>query len=336
MRTQGLSEELRMKLMTRTVSGSLLLALALCIPALAQATFDKALALEKQGRYAEAQKAYEEVLAREGNNAMASYRLGQLYLYHLRRSDLAIQYLEKAVALDEKNSDYHLRLAEAYTAAAPHAGIIKRTSMTRQIKNQLDLALQYNSRSIPAHQGLIQFYVQAPAVLGGSYRSAHQQADSLVRLDAVEGWLAHGGIYYLEGSKGKAEEAFRKAIAANPRDSRGYRELGQFYVTEKRFDDAIAQLKKHVELNPASGPGYYSLGEAYSGRQMYREALSAYLQALQKDANVAPAYFEAAQCHERLGQKQDALKYYRLFVARFPGAPRAPAAKQKIAELSRG
>lgn len=325
-----------MKPITKTVLSSLFIIASIILPGKAQTMTDRGMALEKQGRYAEAQKVYEEILAKDGNNVAAHFRLGLIHLSHIKNMDLAMQHLEKAVALDGKNAEYHFRLAEAYTIAAQNASILKRPGLTRQIKAQLDLAIQLNPRSVAYHQGLIQFYCQAPAVLGGSYSSAHQQADALGRIDALEGLLAHGGIYYLEGNKGRAEESFRKAISTNPRDSRPYKELGQFYLTQNRFDDAIAQLKKHVELNPGSGAGYFALGQAYTGKQMYREALDAFLQVLQKDSSVAPAYFEAAQCHERLGQKQDALKYYKLFVARFPGAPRAPMAKQKINELSRG
>jgi superkiller protein 3 len=325
-----------MKPIAKAVLSSLFIIASIISPVRAQSMSDKGTALEKQGRYAEAQKVYEEILARDGNNASAHFRLGLIHLSHIKNIDLAMQHLEKAVDLDGKNAEYHFRLAEACTVAAQNASILKRPGLTRQVKTQLELAIQLNPRSVAYHQGLIRFYCQAPAVLGGSYSSAHQQADALSRVDGLEGALAHAEIYFQEGNKGRAQEFLRKAIAANPRDSRAYHKLGVLYLLDKKYDEAIPQLKKHVELDPRSATGFYDLGDAYFKKQMYNEAVSAFTQAIQKDSGTAPAYFDAAQCYEKLGQKQDALKYYKLFVARFPSAPRAPMAKQKINELSRG
>jgi superkiller protein 3 len=324
-----------MRLIVRAVLASALVIVSMVSLAAAQSMLDRGISLEKQGKYAEAQKVYEDILAKNDNDAAAHFRLGLIHLRN-RKLDQAMQQLERAVALDGKQAEYHFQLAGVYREAAQNASVIKRPGLTRQLKNQLDLAVQLNPRSVPYHQGLIQFYVQAPTVLGGSYSSAHQQADALSRIDGLEGALAHAEIYFQEGNRGKAQEFLRKAIAANPRDSRAYHKLGILFILERKYDDAIPQLKKHVELDPRSATGFYDLGDAYFKKQMYNEAINAFTQAIQKDSGKAPAYFDAAQCYEKLGQKQDALKYYKLFVARFPSAPRAPMAKQKIAELSRG
>lgn len=322
-----------MKSMIKAFLCGAVMALLAAIVAPAQATVDQGMALEKQGKYSQAQKVYEEAIAKNPQDAAAHYRIGMIHIQHSQKAELALPWLEKAVALEGNNAEYHFRLGQAYGTLARYASLIKQPGLVRSAREHLELALRYNPRDLEHHLAMIQFYMEAPAILGGSYSKAHQQADELMKLNAPEGHLAHGNVYASQGDKSKAIESYLKALAGKPGDSRITSNLGILYLHTGNYDEAIVHLKNFTDKVPGSGEGFYYLGDAYFKKGMNPEAANAFAQAIRKAPDYAPSYFDMAQCQERMGRKQEALNYYRQFVDKFPNVPRAPAARKKISEL---
>src|SRR5688572_32793093 len=58
-----------------------------------------------------------------------------------------------------------------------------------------------------------------------------------------------------QGAFDQAVEEFTKAIEADPRDARFYRDRGGVYLTMKRFQDAINDFTKAIELSPKEHTG---------------------------------------------------------------------------------
>src|SRR5688572_31375296 len=58
-----------------------------------------------------------------------------------------------------------------------------------------------------------------------------------------------------QGAFDQAVEEFTKAIEADPKDARFYRDRGGVYLTMKRFQDAINDFTKAIELSPKEHTG---------------------------------------------------------------------------------
>ena len=67
-----------------------------------------------------------------------------------------------------------------------------------------------------------------------------------------------------QGAFDQAVEEFTKAIAADPKDARFYRDRGGVYLTMKRFQDAVNDFTKAIELAPKEHAGYSLRGAAQS------------------------------------------------------------------------
>jgi len=83
----------------------------------------------------------EQVTAAEPGNAGAWHTLG---LTHLARQDAAqaVPLLEKAVALEPKNSEMHLQLGHAYGLSAPPGGLFANLGFARKCNAAFDQDLR--------------------------------------------------------------------------------------------------------------------------------------------------------------------------------------------------
>lgn len=276
----------------------------------------------------------DEGIPRELNVADAYYHLGVENLREPSNSDRAIENLEKAVELDDMNAEYHYMLAEAYMANFQYAGLFRMPFVAPKVKAQLELAVQYGPCSPLYREALIQYYVFAPAIFGGSYRKAHEQADAIATIDPYLGMLAHAGVYSEEGEDEKALSLFRRAMHVRPAAWQAYQRLGALYLNNQEIDEAIKMFTKYVDVAPDHADSYNQLGQAYQQKRMYDEAIAEFERALQLDPSLTPLVFRIAQLHEFKGNKSLARDHYQRYLSMVPSGRAADDARVKIRELA--
>ena len=156
-------------------------------PVLAQAGEDVApgVTLFERGQFAAAQQFFEEFVNEYPTNAAGSYYLGRL-AFERQRYDQAISWLERAVQLDSRNSDYHHWLGRAYGRQAQQEGGTG-LFIARKVKTHLERAVELNPDNIAARFDLIEYYLQAPRFLGGDPAKATAQAAEIAKRDAAAG-----------------------------------------------------------------------------------------------------------------------------------------------------
>jgi tetratricopeptide (TPR) repeat protein len=71
-------------------------------------------------------------------------------------------------------------------------------------------------------------------------------------------------------------------------DFQSYFELGQFYLINQKFCEAIKQFQKALKLKP-DPHAYYQLGLAYEGANQISEAQEMYRKALELDPSLTEA-----------------------------------------------
>ncbi|MCX6145314.1 MAG: tetratricopeptide repeat protein [Ignavibacteriales bacterium] len=271
-----------------------------------------------------------ESISAEKKTADAHYRLGVENLREESTNDFAVEQLGKAIELDETNAEYHYQLAEAYLAKFEYANLLQKPFIAPKVKTQLELAVRCDPSSTLYREALIQYYVFAPGILGGSYEKAHEQADEIAQRDPYLGVLAHAGILSEEGEGERSLALYKKAMRAQPKSWEAYHRLGLHYLNAQETDEAITMFRKCVDLAPEQADSYNCLGQAYQQKGMYAEAISAFQKALERDPSLAHLVFRIAQLCELKGMKNPALENYQRYLSMIPRGHAADDAREKI------
>ena len=91
-------------------------------------------------------------------------------------------------------------------------------------------------------------------------------------------------------------------------------ELGQKYLTELNYTEAVASFTEAIDLDPANIPAYMGRAEAYVGLKQYDDAKADYTTAIEKTADQpytqAEAYVGRAEVNELTTANEDALSDY--------------------------
>ena len=91
-------------------------------------------------------------------------------------------------------------------------------------------------------------------------------------------------------------------------------ELGQKYLTELNYTEAVASFTEAIELDPENIPAYMGRAEAYIGLKQYDDAKADYGTAIEKAADQpylqAEAYIGRAEVNELATANEDALSDY--------------------------
>src|SRR5262249_42625438 len=139
--------------------------------------------------------------------------------------DDAVKAFEKAVKLDDKSSANHMLLAQALGNVARKANVFRQGLLARRIKGEMERARELDPRSLDPHQGLMQFYMEAPGVMGGGMDKARNEAKEIAKLNPLRGHFAEADIARHDKDSAAMERAYRAAATEFPDSSVAYATL---------------------------------------------------------------------------------------------------------------
>jgi len=204
------------------------------------------------GEYARAAALLDAAIARDARDASLRYWLARCQ-YELNQYDEAEESARRAVAMDPDNSDYHGWLGRALGRRAERAGWLSGFSLARQVRAEFETAVRLDPRNVQAQRDLIEFYSQAPGVVGGGADKARRQVDALAAIDAVEGHLARAAVWANEKMPDRADTEYRAAMAARPGRAGPYLEAADFYEQRRdpvRMEEAVEAAAALDSANP--------------------------------------------------------------------------------------
>jgi tetratricopeptide (TPR) repeat protein len=236
---------------------------AQCLPAV-----DKLVADQK---FDEARAAVQSQLKDNSNDDKALDCMGSIYARQGKSGD-AVDWYEKAVKLDDKNAKYHLDLAGALGDEAQKANKLRQPFLARRLKSELERSVALDSNLVDAHDGLMQFYVEAPGFMGGSIDKAKGQADALARLNPLRGHFARAYIARDQKDLATVEREYKAAVAQSPDSLAAWYQLGGHYENQKQWSDAAGVYDRLIATKPAEAlPHYlYARVAALSGDNLER------------------------------------------------------------------
>jgi protein O-mannosyl-transferase len=129
---------------------------------------------------------------------------------------------------------------------------------------------------------------------------------------------ALAGLAVSNGRYDQAIALYEGTIESAPFFSLAPYSLAGLYASMGRYDEAIALYERTVEINPRFGDAYCNLGNVYFLTGNDGKAVSVWKKAVQKDpANPMP-YYNIGMVMEKDGALEQALAYYRLYIALAP------------------
>jgi Flp pilus assembly protein TadD len=241
--------------------------------------FQRALALQQQGRFSEAADEYRALLKHKPDYVEAQANLG-VVLARLGKFDEAIRAYETAYKLAPQLTPILLNLGIAYYRAGRFA---KAVEVFPQFLAQQPNATQAR-----------QLYGLSLAALGKDEEAIRQLEPTLDAAPPDAAVLYAIGLAYLRAGKAGFRATLER-LAAFPAGRPALHLLqGQAFLRDREFEQALEELQAAEKLNPDLPRLYYALGLAHQQLGHNREAIAAFeLEARRAPQDASTLYYLA-------------------------------------------
>ena len=297
---------------TRTI-GLAFVCIFAAVSASSQTKFEKAVRLFNDGKIIQSKPLFLDVTKEDPRNAEAYYYLGELTINS--DYDAAIDYLENAVNLNGTVAKYHFMLGNAYGVKAQRGGIFGKIGAASNCKAQYFAAINLDAKFTEARVNMIEFYLQAPGIVGGSVEKAVAEADTIKTYDPYAGYIAEARVHEYQKDKVKQEECYRKAISINPKIFIAYKALWLLYMNENNVKQADEIFKKAIVLVTNISDIYFQVGLFYVGKNEFVKAREMFEAALKKDPKNYAVYYQFGKMDLLSGTDlREGLSYFEKYI----------------------
>jgi tetratricopeptide (TPR) repeat protein len=281
-------------------------AVALSLTAAAGAQAHEYTASLRLHQDAEVARAIAAKLASDPANADALIAKTELILNEGNESrlDEAVKLAEQCIAAHQQNAECQLAYGNALGTKAMTAGIWSAMSYAGKIRDAFQKAVELDPKNWDARGSLMQYYLQAPGVVGGGLGKAQSLASESGKLSVAAGTLLHA---YIDLDQDQAAKAEADILAVNTSGSDMLADmqrdllvnLGFHYMKNKKYGDAERAFLAVQQRFPVSEMGSYGLGRNLQEQGKNKEAIPQFEKAL--------AVVPRSHIHYRLGQCWQAL-----------------------------
>jgi tetratricopeptide (TPR) repeat protein len=280
----------------------------------------------QSGHFEAASKALENALRQHPDNVSDELLLARCY-YELKDWTRAAFYAEAAKKLDPQNADVHLWLGRIYGREADEEHSLTLAVRTRK---EFEKAVSLDPSDVEAHRDLMEFYLDAPWVLGGGKEKAKKQVNAIATLNPAAGALARGHFDEKTGDFQQAEGEFRHVVQLKPDRVGPYLEAADFFESHQNAAGMAEAVAAATKVNP-SDPRldyYEAVVDILQGKNLDQaeRKLKTYLALAPERSNYpsrASALSWLGQLYERIGKPKLAAQQFHAALQLDPDLPLA-------------
>ena len=277
--------------------------------------------LIEQQHYKRARRMLEQQLSQNPKDLKATELLAKIKLEGKQNDDV-IKMMTPVVTQYPNNAEYHIILADAYgqKASSENVGTFEKMRCGRTMKKEGDLALSLDPKNVDALFGMIQFHLQAPGIVGGDKKKAHEYADRLTSIDPVKGNFMQAQIAAQEKHEDLVEGFYQKALASNPKSYDALVQLGAFYARDKHrdFEKSDKYLREALQIDPGRSGVYAVLAQTLAFREKWTELDQLLTQAEKACPEDFVYYFQAGRILLNGKDNERAERYFRKYLSQEP------------------
>jgi tetratricopeptide (TPR) repeat protein len=241
--------------------------------------------------------------------------LGKTYI-KTRRWDDAVREMEKATQIEPANALYRLWLGRACGYLADHTTKIFAFGRAKRVIREFEAASKLAPKNLDIRFDMLDFYLQAPGIVGGGADKAKEEVQKIAKLDPHQGSIARAMLYKNDKKFDLAKKELTQVTIDYPDDGSGYIDLADFLLDQKDFEGALKYSQKALEIERSKRAKFISAASRISLRINLDEAGKS-LQELasgslgDNDPSFEEVYYWMGECHLAKGDKvkaREALK----------------------------
>jgi len=252
--------------------------LALCA-ALPAAQLEQARALYQRTDYNAALKLLDAVPVQDGPVLLLT---GQCYFMQ-GEFKKAADVFQKAVEARPNESAYYNWLGRALGRRAETSSFLTAPALASKARNAFERAVELAPTNIEAMSDLLEYYIDAPGIMGGGLDKAEALARRMAALNTAEGHWALAEVARKRKESGAAEEQLRRAVELAPQQVGRFIDLAKFLSRAGRFQESEETFRRADAVAPNAPKLLFARAQVYieSGRNIdaARDLLRRYLEA---------------------------------------------------------
>ena len=242
--------------------------------------------------------------------------------------------LEQVIARDPNNFDAHFNLADVIGDQLNKASVFKQMSQAGSLRREIETAARLNPSDVDAHWGLMQYYIQAPGIAGGSKDKARQEIEAISKIHPGWGFLAQAEFQNHEKQTAGLEDLYRKAHDAQPQQYETVLPFCNYELNQKHWDVAEKCGAELIKMDRGRQSGYSVLAIAYTSESKWNE-LDAALADGEKNVpdNLIPYFYAGRTLAQSGADNARGERYLRHYLEQ---EPEPSAAKPAVAHWRLG
>ena len=320
------------------IAVSILLLAQAFIPQFTAASTEKlsdAIRLYENGSFKQAVELLRQEAKVQQRNAEIRFWLGRAYL-KIQDWKAAVTELEKAVEIEPSNAQYRQWLGRASGERASRAFITTAYSMAKQVVREFETASRLSPQNISIRFDLLEYYLQAPGMLGGGKEKAEAEARAIAEIDRQKGHTARANIHKKDKQWDKAKTELLAATEAFPESAEACEDLADFLFGRQDYEGALQWSRKALALNPRLNYSHFLAAAASTRLNRDLAAAADELQALadgplsDNDPTFEQVYFQLGENHLARGDKVKAKAAFQSALSYNPDHSRAKEALKKL------
>ena len=180
------------------------------------------------------------------------------------------------------------------------------------------------------------YYYEAPGIVGGDKRKAHEVAGQILAVDPVEGYFAQAWLARVDKQEDHLEALYRKAVESRPASYAAHMALAYYYNSRKRTAKMESEARRALEIDPTLVGAYGLLAGWFANQGRWKE-LDEILDRSVKNVpdDLVPFFRSANACLGKSVELPRAERDFRRYLAQEaePGEPSHAQARWRLGRV---